>query len=138
MAAVDLVIQDVLAKGPGDLPHAMRRSDLPGGQQGITFFWGEPGNGPFFRGGSGFSHIIAKHGIEQVEEVVETVSKGKIVRAPDKPDRLFLKRGENLAILKLTRDGNRESWVLTGYERKKFDANFNLRKLTGPIFFKGK
>jgi hypothetical protein len=70
--------------------------------------------------------------------VVETVSKGKIVRAPDKPDRLFLKRGENLAILKLTRDGNRESWVLTGYERKKFDANFNLRKLTGPIFFKGK
>jgi hypothetical protein len=26
MAAVDLVIQDVLAKGPGDLPNAMRPS----------------------------------------------------------------------------------------------------------------
>jgi len=39
LAAVDLVIQDVLAKGPGDLPNAMRRADLPGGQQGITFRW---------------------------------------------------------------------------------------------------
>ena len=42
LAAVDLVIQDVLAKGPGIVDKAMRRSGLPGGQAAITFRWGSP------------------------------------------------------------------------------------------------
>ena len=136
LAAVDLVIQDVLAKGPGDLPNAMRRADLPGGQQGITFRWGKPGSGPKFRGGSGLSHIIAKHGVEVMEDVVETISKGKIVNVPRDPKRVIVESGTNRAVLRLTRDGKRESWLLTGYERGKPDLNFNLRELTGPIYFR--
>ena len=57
----------------------MRRSGLPGGQEAITFRWGRPGSGPEFKGGSGLSHIIAKHGIEVMENVVETITKGKII-----------------------------------------------------------
>ena len=116
----------------------MRRGSLPGGQEGITFRWGKPGAGIDFKGGSGLSHIIAKHGIEVMEDVVETVAKGKIVRALDKPDRLLLKSGENIAVIALIKEGKRESWLLTGYERKQPNLNFNLRELTGPVFFKGK
>ena len=137
LAAVDLVIQDVLGKGPGIVDKAMRRSDLPGGQKAITFRWGKPGSGPEFRGGSGLSHIIAKHGIEVMEDVVGTVAKGKISRVPDKPDRLILDHGNTRAVLALIKDGKLENWVLTGFERGKPNLNFNLRELTGPVFFKG-
>jgi hypothetical protein len=37
------VIKDALAKGLGIVDKAMRRSDLPGGQEAITFRWGKPG-----------------------------------------------------------------------------------------------
>ena len=77
-----MVVSDVLAKGSGKLTDAMRRSGLPGGQPGITFRWGTPGTGPKFKGGSGLSHIIAKHGVEVMEDVVDTVAKGKIVKLP--------------------------------------------------------
>ena len=117
---------------------AIRRSGLPGGQEAITFRWGKPGSGPKFRGGSGLSHIIAKHGIEVMEDVVETISKGKIVRGPDNPGRLLMKNGENIAVIALIKEGKRESWVLTGYERGKPNLNFNVGELTGPIYFKGK
>jgi len=136
LAAVDLVIQDALSKGAGTLHKAMRRSGLPGGQEAITFRWGKPGSGPKFRGGSGLSHIIAKHGVEVMEDVVETISKGKIVGSSEKSDRLLIKSGNDIAVIGLIKGRNRQSWVLTGYERGKPDQNFNLRELTGPIFFK--
>ena len=102
-----------------------------------AFRWGEPGSGPKFGGGSGLSHIIAKHGIEVVEDVVETVAKGKIVKVADDTKKLLVERGNNRAVLALIKDGKRETWLLTGYERNKLNVNFNLRELTGPVFFKG-
>ena len=116
----------------------MRRGSLPGGQEGITVRWGKPGAGIDFKGGSGLSHIIAKHGIESVEEVVETIAKGKIVRVPEKPDRLHIESGNTRATLVVESKGKRETWILSGYTKKKSTSFFNLRQLTGPIYFKGK
>ena len=134
LAAVDLVIKDALAKGPGVVDKAMRRSGLPGGQEAITFRWGKPGEGIDFKGGSGLSHIIAKHGIESVEDVVETIAKGRIVRT--RPGRLEIISENTTAVLGLVRRSNRETWVLTGFTKVKPTGFFNLRELTGPVFFK--
>lgn len=133
LAAVDLIIQDVLAKGAGELPNAMRRYGLPGGQAAITFRWGRPGEGIEFKGGSGLSHIIAKHGVETVEEVVNTIAKGRIV--PRSPDRVNFQLGDTVASVVLESRGKRETWVLTGFTKNKPSGFFNLRELSGPIFF---
>jgi len=115
----------------------MRRSDLPGGQAAITFQWGKSGAGIDFKGGSGLSHIIAKHGIESVEDVIETIAKGKIVPNP-RPNRVDVLQGKTSVTLALKKFGNRETWVLTGFTKGKATGFFNLRELTGPIFFVGK
>ena len=112
----------------------MRRGDLPGGQEGITFRWGQPGEGTDFKGGVGLSHIIAKHGIESVEEVVETIATGKIIRK--RSDRVDIELKESVASLVLVSRGQRESWILTGFAKDKFTGFFNIRDLIGPIFFK--
>lgn len=113
----------------------MRRTGLPGGQEAITFRWGTPGNGEKYKGGSGLSHIIAKHGIEVVEDVVETIAKGKII--PRSRNRVNILSRETLISLALIKNGKHESWVLTGFTKGQPSVFFNLRKLTGSVFFKG-
>ena len=113
----------------------MRRIELPAGQPEITFRWGKPGAGIDFKGGSGLSHIIAKHGIESVEEVVETIANGKIVPSL-RPNRVDVIHNDTVATLALVKAGNRETWILTGFTKEISTGFFNLRELTGPIFFK--
>ena len=83
----------------------------------------------------GQSHIIAKHGIESVEDVIETIARGKIVRT--RPGRVNVQLKDTIASLVLESRGKRETWILTGFTKEKPTGFFNLRQLTGPVFFKG-
>ena len=138
MAAVDRLILQVLQRGSDTVPNAMWRGDLPSGQQAISLRWGKPGEGIDFAGGSGVSHIIAKHGVERLEGVFETIAKGKVLpQRPGVTDRILIERGNDIAILLLQSKGKQETWVLSGYERRGRDAFFDLSQLKGPVFFNG-
>ncbi|MEQ8193821.1 MAG: hypothetical protein RIB59_04965, partial [Rhodospirillales bacterium] len=139
LAAMDVLIKDVLRKGKGVVPDAMHRADLPAGQKGITFRWGTPGQGKDFKGGSGISHIIAKHGVEVLEDVAATITHGekRLVKIGSKK-RLEITNGDNRATLALDRFGNQETWVLTGFKKGNTDRHFDLSRVNGPVFFKGR
>lgn len=141
LAAVDLVIKDVLRGGKGVIPDAMRRADLPNGPNSISFRWGKPGKGKQYKNGEGLSHIIAKHGPEVVEDVLETLARGTATLQQSAKGRLRLrlKSGDNVAFLALDRFGNRETWLLTGFStREGANWGFDLKKLGKPLFFRGK
>ena len=91
-------------------------------------------------GGNGFSKIIAKHGIEVIEDVIETLSRGRIVgaRFPGTDnERKTIRYKNTLISLALYKDHNRETWLLTGYRKGK-DISFDMSKLIDPVFFKSK
>jgi len=104
-----------------DLRYAMHRDDVGG----IAFFWGKPGNpAKDFKGGSGFSHIIAKRaaqgygGVTEASRVVETIAKGRLfeIGGPPPARRAAIVRNGFRAVLSLYDDGRSKTWVLTGFE----------------------
>ncbi len=116
-AAVDVVLRDETS-----VQDAMSRPDLGS----ITIDYGEPGNSErSFDGGWGLSHIIARRDLEGgdgqqfVREVLpETLARGKLARLSGPPNarRANIVYRGNKAILSLYRHGDRETWVLSGYE----------------------
>ena len=135
LAAVDLVIEQALRGQPGVLVNAMHRNDVGA----ITFLFGKPGiPSKKYRKGGGLSHLIAKHGVEIVDDVIETIAKGTPVErvgyGSDK--RLVLHYRGHEAVLSLYREEGRETWLLTGFKTGPTDINFDLSELKGPLFFK--
>ncbi len=116
---------------------AMHRKDFGA----VTFYWGNPGDSANqYVKGSGLSHIIAKHGVEVVDDVVETVARGsaKIVRFGTDQRAIITHKGRQ-AILGLFRFEKRETWLITGYRTdSKTALKFDLSKFERPIFFAGK
>jgi hypothetical protein len=112
--AADKVLHD-----RGDVAEAMYRPDVGS----ITFNYGTPGNpAKDFKGGSGFSHIEAKHGTETAREIVpRTLAYGRLHRMRGQAEgrRAEILHEDNLVSLSLFRDGKRETWVITGYEKYK-------------------
>lgn len=109
-----------------DVMDAMHRDDLGS----ISFLWGEPGRGPKFKGGSGVSHIIAHRnaqgydGMAVARKMVEVIAKGELdkVDSVDKGSRAYLKHDGHTAVMSLYRDGERQTWLLTGWEDYKEKA----------------
>ena len=135
LAGVDMAIGQALRGERGVVRDAMFRP----GAGSITFYFGAPGNPRRqYRGGSGLSHIIAKHGPEVMQDVVETIAKGTHVLVNrDLGTKMIIQHGRRKAVLVLVeaRTGTRGSWLLTGYEKGKPDINFDLSQLRRPIFF---
>ncbi len=141
LAAVDMAIKDKLAGGKGIVLNAMRRSDLPKGVKSISLHWGKPGNaGKNYKGGFGLSKIIAKHGLEGVETVLEAVAKGKVSELADK-NKLLINYNNSEIVLTLLKEGKKmaykDTWVLTGFRIGDPEAFFDLSKLRGPLYFRG-
>lgn len=90
---------------------------------------GFPGEGPKFEGGFGLSHIAAKRtAVDRMdgnrfvrERLPQVLARGKLQEFQDKGTRrrAILDLGGDRAVLRLFRDNQRETWVLTGFKRKQ-------------------
>jgi len=135
LAAVDVVIEQALRGEAGVLVNAMNRRDVGP----ITFLFGKPGvPDKKYRKGGGLSHIIAKHGPEVLDDMVETIAKGIPIqqRGQGTGERIVLLHRGHEVVLSLYRGQERETWLLTGYKTGVSDINFDLSQLNAPIFFK--
>jgi len=124
-----------------DVPEAMTRPDVGP----ISFLWGEPGDpSQSFAGGHGVSHIIAKRdragndGEQVARKMVEVLAYGTVDReyGPEHARRVDIEYDGHKAVLSLFRHGNRETWLLTGYEmaekKKASDGTGEAYDSTGP------
>ena len=141
LSAFDVALKEKLVGGPGVVGRAMYRPDIGF----VTFVWGEAGNPKFgFKRGMGFSKIIAKHGIEVIEPIINAIARGKIMGRRDvntKDERFHIEYKGFRAVFAKYNNNKIETWVLTGYELgdpSVVDKPFDLNKLVGPVFFKGK
>ena len=115
-----------------DAIDAMTRDDVGG----ISFYYGTPGTGKKFKKGYGIAHMIAKRNSEGldgetfVKRLPEVIAKGKITERQTAPngDRVLVKYGDITTVLSLYKDGNRQTWVVTGWD----DSVFENKKETTP------
>ena len=106
------------------VPGAMYREDIGD----ITFDYGKPGNPRrSYAGGFGFSHIVARRGLEGVDgeafvrqRVPEVLAYGRLDRiyGPPTGRRVDIVLGGDQVSLSLMRHGERESWVVTAFRRR--------------------
>ncbi len=118
-----------LADGKDRVENAMERNDLEqyGGTAAISFDWGKPGNpDKGYKGGFGISHIFSKHGAETLGHIIDVIASGDIVRHVEGNKTVVIGKDGYEAVLALTRDGNKESWLLSGWntdlEKEKADV----------------
>ena len=119
-----------------DVMDAMHRDDLGS----ISFLWGEPGRGPKFKGGSGVSHIIAHRNAQGYDgeavarKMVEVIAKGKVDRryGAEVPggERANIVYDGHTAALSLYKDGDRKTWLLTGWKDYEEKAPGEV----GPVY----
>ncbi|MBR4911146.1 MAG: hypothetical protein IKZ47_07510 [Clostridia bacterium] len=87
---------------------------------------GKPGSGPKFKGGYGFSHIIAKHGESTAQKAIETIAKASecSIQGNDNTDatqyRLRVYFDGCTAILSKSPETNH--WLLTAWDNKEETA----------------
>ena len=120
MAAMDKVIAEQT-----DVLDAMYRDDVGD----VSFFWGELGRGEKFRHGWGISHLIARrnsmgfNGEEIARKMVEVLVRGNITKrynvGKEGQERVDITHDGHCAHLALYKNGNRQTWVITGYELTK-------------------
>lgn len=111
-----------ISEGKDEVRNAMRRDDISeyGGDNEITFVWGTPGEPEKnYKGGSGISHIAAKHGSSTLLKMLDVIANGQVSRHVEGNKTLILEKDGYEAVLALTRFGNRESWLLTGWEKNE-------------------
>ncbi|MDR2696775.1 MAG: hypothetical protein LBC79_10420 [Deltaproteobacteria bacterium] len=100
--------------GKTDVLDAMRRDDVGG----ISFYWGQPGRGKKLKDGEGVAHIVAKHGEDVARKMPEVIAYGTIVQEQTAPrgTRVLIAHDGHTAVLSLYKFGNRETWLLTGWD----------------------
>ncbi len=136
LAAADIAMLDALRGGPGAVVKAMHREDVGA----VSFYWGKPGDptnvATPYKGGFGLSHIVAKHGPEVVDDVVEAIAKGELRFVNVDKTRVALSLGDTEAILSLDRSGEKNVWLLTGFRiGEGNDVRFDLSAIQRPMFF---
>ncbi|MBE6441465.1 MAG: hypothetical protein E7022_03915 [Desulfovibrio desulfuricans] len=90
----------------------------------ISFYWGQEGKGPKGKGGSGVAHIIARRNAEGKDgeavarKMVEVLAYGEIgpEYGPQDGQHRNVSFDGHTAVLSLYRFGNRQTWLLTGWE----------------------
>ncbi|MEN8196261.1 MAG: hypothetical protein ABFS30_07070 [Pseudomonadota bacterium] len=137
MAAVDVTVKRALMGRKDGFLRAMHRKDVGD----IALFWGKPGNpATGFTGGKGLSHIIAKRGPEVVERILVAIAKGRgQIKIAKRSTRLIIEHEGTRTVLELHKDGERLTWLLTGYRLGKpslTDSPFDLNMIKGGLFFK--
>ncbi|NIA72527.1 hypothetical protein HBA54_28460, partial [Pelagibius litoralis] len=135
LAAADLVIEQALRGEPGVLAEAMFRKDVGS----IAFLFGKAGNpAKKYRGGGGLAHVIAKHGAEVVDDVIETIAKGTLAREQGSGTgkKIVLSHRGHEAVISFYKGATRQTWLLTGFKTGLTDINFDISRLRAPIFFK--
>jgi len=111
-----------IANGEEEVDNAMIRNDLEqyGGTTGITFVFGKPGDPKKeFKGGYGISHIATKHGVSDLFNVIRVVAEAPISRYVEGNKTVVIGDGEYEAVLALTQNGNKKTWLLSGWEIKE-------------------
>ena len=73
--------------------------------------------------GYGILHIGAKHGPEAILHMLSIIAYGRIERFVTGNKTVVLTDGEYEAVLALTRKGQRQSWLLTGWDKLSSDEN---------------
>jgi hypothetical protein len=116
-----------------DVVDAMERPEI--GK--IDFIWGEPGTPQkAFLDGYGISHIIAKHGINTLNKIPEVIANGTARMIDAKGgERVWFDHDGYRAVIRLTWDGNKRNWLLTGFEKtnnKKPPMNPAVNSPAGP------
>ena len=94
-------------KTKGDVTNAMRRSETGP----INFYWGSK------RGG--IQHILKQRGEDILDSLVETIGRGVVGPEYDTIQgrkRRDIQYGKHLAVLSLDRHGEKDVWLLTGFE----------------------
>lgn len=99
---------------------------------------GEPGRGDKFKGGWGVSHLIAHRNAQGYDgeavarKMVEVIGKGELdkIDSADKGSRAYLKHDGHTAVMSLYRNGERQTWLLTGWEDYKEKAPGEI----GPVY----
>ena len=98
-----------------DMRPAMQRKDLGD----VSFIWGREGDASQnFKGGEGVAKIIAKHGLAAARMMPEVIAKGKLSEeyGPQDGRRVNVSHKGHTAVLSLYRFGEKETWLLTGWE----------------------
>lgn len=116
-----------------DVLNAMYREDLGG----VSFYWGIPGKGKKFKGGSGVSHIVAKRDAEDGSgqatalKLVEVIAKGNVIQRQeqDQGSRVLIAYDGYTAVLSLYKDGELQTWLLTGWKNNEEAPN-----ATGKVY----
>lgn len=111
-----------IVAGEEIIENAMSRCDLSqyDASTDITFYWGYTGDSDKnFKRGYGISHIGAKHGVDSVLRALTVISQGVIDRYVKGNKTVVLSDGEYEAVLALTRNGVRETWLFNGWKKKE-------------------
>lgn len=111
-----------LANGEDVVENAMSRYDIGiyGADTRIAFYWGDTGDPEKgFRKGYGVSHIGAKHGVDSLFHALEVIDKGTIDRYVEGNKTVVLTDGQYEALLALTRNGVKETWLFNGWRKKE-------------------
>lgn len=124
-----------IANGAEEATVSNLRDDLQqyGGTNDITFIYGNEKKGLF--------HIASKHGgIKTLLKVLDTVVDGKISKFVKGKKTIHLLKNGAEAVLSLDENGNKKTWLLTGWDNKispeeerQFSANLNSAQNT-PTF----
>jgi hypothetical protein len=123
VAAVNTVVKEKRT-----VPAAMFRPEVGA----ITFDWGDPGNAAkAFKGGYGWSHILARRVLidgmkptDVARRVVETIARGEITSpyGISGDPRVAVEHDGWLVALSLRRFGERETWLVSGMEKREATA----------------
>ncbi len=89
------------------------RNDLEqyGGTNDVTFVFGNDKKG--------IKHIAQKHGSKTLLKVFDTVVDGKVLRYVPNKKTVVLSKGDYEAVLSLDENGNKKTWLLSGWNTKE-------------------
>ena len=134
-SAVSAMIK--IAEGADYVPNAVVREDLEqyGGDKNVGFYWRKTGNpNKEYKGGYGLAHIGAKHGEEVIRQILDVMCNGKIDRYVAGNKTAVLSNGKFECVVALTRNGNKESWLLSGWDKiEKAGGNSEVSTQSVPM-----
>ena len=89
------------------------RNDLEqyGGTNDVTFVFGNDKKG--------IKHIAQKHGAKTLLKVFDTVVDGKVLRYVPNKKTVVLSKSDYEAVLSLDENGNKKTWLLSGWKTKE-------------------
>lgn len=108
----------VIDKGIRD-KSGMHRAAWREGLGRIDVPWGTPGDkSADFKGGSGLSHIIAKHGEADARKLPAVLAYGAVTADPDDPAKRIVDASDAGFLAVLVKEKAASAWVLTAYTRR--------------------